>query len=149
MSTSDRAVDDRSLIDAEHLRLLAIFHFVSAGLALCGLLIVLVQFALFYSFMANPEIWANSDQPPPPEMVLGFFRWFFLGLALWIGVSGVLNLMSGFFLRRRRHRTFSMIVAGLNCLHVPLGTLLGVFTFIVLGRASVERMYESNSPAPV
>jgi|SRR6185503_585014 len=145
---ADTRAADRGVIDAEHLRLLAIFHFVSAGLALCGVLFALAQFALFYSIMANPEFWANanSNQPPPPEMMIGFFRWILLFMGFWFGVSAVANLMSGLFLRARRHRTFSMIVAGLNCLHVPLGTLLGVFTLVVLGRDSVARMYEAARP---
>jgi len=40
-----------------------------------------------------------------------------------------------------------MIVAGLNCLHIPLGTLLGVFTLVVLSRGSVATMYEPSTPA--
>ena len=39
------------------------------------------------------------------------------------------------------------MVAGLNCLHMPLGTLLGVFTFIVLARPSVQALFEQRSGA--
>ena len=42
-----------------------------------------------------------------------------------------------------RHRTFSRVVAGLNCLHIPLGTVLGIFTSIVLGRESVGQLVEA------
>ena len=34
-----------------------------------------------------------------------------------------------------------MVIAGINCLHIPLGTLLGVFTLVVLGRESVRKLY--------
>jgi hypothetical protein len=54
------------------------------------------------------------------------------------------NLLSGLFLRARRHRTFSMVVAAINCLHIPIGTALGVFTFIVLGRESVRKLYRPS-----
>ena len=43
--------------------------------------------------------------------------------------------------RPRRARTFSLVMAGVNCLSVPLGTTLGVFTFIVLLRESVAAQY--------
>jgi hypothetical protein len=53
-----------------------------------------------------------------------------------------LNLLSGLFLRRRRHRTFSLVGGGLNCLQIPFGAvsdrLWGVFTIIVLSRPSVR-----------
>jgi hypothetical protein len=35
-----------------------------------------------------------------------------------------------------------MIMAGVNCAWFPFGTVLGVFTFIVLLRTSVRAMYE-------
>jgi len=38
-----------------------------------------------------------------------------------------------------------MIVAGLGCLAVPYGTLLGVFTFVVLGRPSVVRLFDGEA----
>lgn len=38
------------------------------------------------------------------------------------------------FLRKRRHRVFSQEVAGLDCPSMPFGTVLGVFTLIVLGQ---------------
>jgi hypothetical protein len=35
----------------------------------------------------------------------------------------------------------SFVAACLTCVNVPLGTALGVFTIIVLNRASVKAMY--------
>jgi hypothetical protein len=34
-----------------------------------------------------------------------------------------------------------MVVAGLNCAQMPLGTVLGVFTLMVLSRESVKSLY--------
>lgn len=67
--------------------------------------------------------------------------YFIMGVALV--VVSVLNLLSGLFLRQRKHRTFSLVVAGLDCIQIPLGTALGVFTLIVLLRDSVRDMYRS------
>jgi hypothetical protein len=44
---------------------------------------------------------------------------------------------------KRRGRIFSLIVAGLNCLCFPFGTVLGVFTFVILLRDSVVEVYEA------
>ena len=56
-------------------------------------------------------------------------------------VGAKASSLSARFLRGRRHRTFSLIVAGINCLGIPLGTILGVFTLIVLLRPSVRTLY--------
>ena len=55
---------DQRKIDAGHLKLLAIFHFVGAGLALLGLLFLLAHYAIFSTIMSNPKIWENQKQAP-------------------------------------------------------------------------------------
>ena len=145
MSSNDS--DVRAVIDAEHLRLLSIFHFVSAGLAFVGVASSSFYLLIFQTVFANPDFWAKSQQGPPPAELVTMFRWFIGVFAVWFLVSAVANLLSGLFMRSRRHRTFSMVVAGLNCLHIPLGTILGIFTFVVLGRESVLRLYETHQRA--
>jgi hypothetical protein len=134
--------DHRAIIDAEHVRLLAIFHFVAAGLAFMGLAFSFFYFVMFEALLSSPQIWAESQEGPPPEVFMGFFRFFIVMFVLWFLVAAVGNLLSGLFLRARRHRIFSIVIAAINCLHVPIGTALGIFTLIVLGRASVRRLYE-------
>jgi hypothetical protein len=34
------------------------------------------------------------------------------------------------FLRRTRHRGFSIMAAAINCIHRPLGTAPGIFTLV-------------------
>lgn len=51
--------------------------------------------------------------------------------------------MSGWLIRERRGRVFSLIVAGLDCMCLPFGAILGVFTFMVLLRASVAELYDA------
>ena len=89
---------------------------------------------------------ANRPRLPQPEFpkAIGFL-FVFIGAALvLIGWTvGGLTIYVGRCLQRRRHRTFTLIMAGINCLHIPFGTALGVFTFIVLQRPSVAALYAS------
>jgi hypothetical protein len=56
--------------------------------------------------------------------------------------------LSGRFIQRRVNRTFSIVVSGFLCLFFPFGTILGIFTLIVLTRESVIRLYaEAKAPA--
>ena len=135
---------DQRKIDADHLKLLSIFHFVGAGLALIGILFLIGHFTVFHFVFDNPKMWENNRQGPPPAVFLAIFKVLYLVFGLWFLASCILNVMSGLFLRARKYRTFSMVVAIINCLHVPLGTTLGVFTIIVLLRDSVRESYETN-----
>jgi len=130
--------------DAEHLNLLSIFHFICAGLALLGILFLVGHYAFFAHMVNNPQMWQNQRQGPPPAEIFAVLKWFYLVGGLWFLSSGVLNVLSGLFLRARKHRTFSIVVAVLNCLHVPLGTVLGVFTLVVLVRESVADLYRNR-----
>ncbi len=115
--------------DDEHLNLLSIFHFVFAGLALVGIASLYFNYLAIQTFFSNPKFWNGPKGPvPPPKEVLDIMIWFylFIGLAMLAGLA--LNATSGFFLRQRRHRLFSFIVAALNCIQVPFGTVLGVLT---------------------
>jgi hypothetical protein len=134
---------DQRKIDADHLKLLSVFHFVGAGLALLGMLFLLVHFAIFHAFFANPKMWQDQKQGPPPAELFAIVKWFYLLFGVWFLASLVLNVISGFCLRARKYRTFSLVVAAINCLHIPLGTILGIFTIIVLIRSSVRELYDA------
>ena len=112
-------------------------------MALLGILFVFLEFLLVHFMFTNMTQWQNQKAGPPPAQFFTIFEIMYVVFGLWFVVSGVLNVMSGLFLRARKHRTFSLIVAGINCVHVPLGTVLGIFTIIVLMRESVREMYEA------
>jgi hypothetical protein len=137
--------------DRDHLRLLSIFHYVLGGIeiALSSIFIIHVIMGLVIFF--NPDVFtppnaANAPPPPPKEVGL-----LFVGMGscvVFMGwVFGILTILSGRKISQRRARTFSLVVAGINCLWVPLGTALGVCTFIVLLRESVNKLYAEADAA--
>lgn len=133
--------------DLDHLNLLAIFHFVGAGLGALGLLFLLGHYVILHTLLFAPGVWVTRHRPAPPPQARLILALFYGVLGSWFAASAAANLGSGFLLRARRGRTFSMIVAGCNCAHVPLGTILGVFTFTVLSRDSVKRLYLARAGA--
>lgn len=137
--------DPRATIDAEHLRLLSIFHFVGAGLGFVGVAFLSLNLALVQVMASSPEFWAKSTQGPPPPALMALVRGLIVIFFVWVLAGAIANLLSGLYIRQRRHRLFSMVVAGYNCTHIPLGTALGVFTFVVLGRESVKTLYDNAS----
>lgn len=130
-------------VDEDHLNLLSIFYFVSAGLSFFGILILFVDYLFLGFFFSNPGFFGPQRGGRPPEAVMGMILLLYLFIGVFLVVLAILNVMTGFFLRERKHRMFSMVVAAIDCLQFPLGTALGVFTIIVLTRESVRRLYET------
>jgi hypothetical protein len=129
--------------DCEHLKLLAIFHFVFGGLALVGIGFLFVHYFIMHTLFSNPDMWKSQTQAMPPKAFLDAFIWFYLFMGVLLLTGLVLNVLSGLFLLQKRNRVFSLIIGGLNCLQIPFGTALGVFTIIVLSRDSVRELYSS------
>ena len=119
-----------------HLRLLAIFHYLFAGFGLLGLGFL----GLHYAFMQNIVAMAERSPGgnPPPAGFLDLFIWFYVLMGLLCLAGAALNVLAARSLQTRRRWMLCAIVAGLNCLQVPLGTVLGVFTLVVLNRPDVR-----------
>ena len=128
--------------DLQHLKLLSIFYYVVGGVLAffsCFALIYLVMGVVFIT--APPPPGGGAPRPP----ALGWFFVIFSGAALLLGWTWAACLMiAGWFLGRRQHYMFCMILGCSALLFQPLGTILGVFTIIVLIRPSVKRLFETG-----
>lgn len=127
--------------DEEHLRLLSIFHYIVGGLSALGGCFPVIHLVVGVAIASG----ALGPEGPPT-----FFGWFFAGLAAFgilVGWSlAVVIALAGRFLARRTHYTFCFMVAAVECVFVPIGTVLGVFTIIVLNRTSVRALFEVETP---
>jgi hypothetical protein len=66
-------------------------------------------------------------------------------LALLLGwTMAALTAVAGRSLTRRRRYTFCLVIAGLLCLWMPFGTILGVFTLITLTKPPVRAQFEGQ-----
>jgi hypothetical protein len=129
----------QEILDQEHLRLLSIAYLVSAAVSAFSSLFGLMYAAMGLLFGAAI---AQSSEPAPPEFIGWLFGAFGLGLFLVMMTLAVLKAMVWDCLRKRRSRTFCMVIAGVSALGIPYGTLLCVFTFLVLTRPSVKPLFQ-------
>jgi hypothetical protein len=135
--------------DAEHLRLLALFHYIGGGMIALFASFGLLHVGFGIMMLVNPNAFpSQGPSAPPPPPFMGWMMLIMGSVIVLLGWSaGAATIVSGRLISRRRAWLFSMIVAGLNCLWMPIGTILGVFTFIVLLRPTVKAAYESNKTA--
>jgi len=140
--------DSRQRRDLDHLKLLAIFHFVLAGLILLGIGFLVLHYLFMRTVFQNPAMFkAQGNAPFSPNDVMRILIAFYFVFGCLFVIASALNVVCGVFLLRRKYRSFSIVIAAMDCLFVPLGTALGVFTIVVLCRESVVEAY--GAPLPI
>jgi len=141
--------------DAQHVKLLSVFHYVMAGLtavggAFMGAYFVFVGYIFNTVIPSIPPPPSSGGGPPPPPMptagVGQFFGIFGGVMCLFIFGIAVLYFLCGRWLAARRNHSFCFVVGCLSCLSIPLGTVLGVFTIVVLQRPGVRWLFDQQTP---
>jgi hypothetical protein len=127
--------------DEANIDMLAIFHYVvGAFMALFSLFpLIYLVFGMFFIFA--PDITNNSQPSSAPEFVGYIF--IVIGIVfVLIGEALAFSVIySGRQLQKKQKRMFSFIIACIMCFFVPFGTILGVFTIVVLSKDSVIALY--------
>jgi hypothetical protein len=143
--------DRQSVIDDEHLKLLSLGYMVSAAgtliTSIFSLLYVVAGMIVVGVLSRHPEVTTNMGAQAPA--LIGWIiegvgiGLFFVTLAL-----AAAKFRAAICIKRRKSRTFCMVMAGISCIAIPYGTILGVLTFMVFSRPSVMRQFQSGV-APV
>ncbi len=121
-------------------------------LAVLGLLhYVLGCLAAFFFSLFLPYVWMNvhrilvpgsAEASPVPSFLVAWMAVvlpvFFLLGGWWL--AGLL-LLAGSRLRHHRNRSLCLVVAGMECIIAPLGTLLGLYTLRILARETVREIF--------
>ena len=130
----------------EHVKLLSVFHYIVGGLMALFSCIPFIHLALGI-WMLGEAHHPTMKGDPPPE----FIGWLFIGIAAAIITLGwvlsALVIAAGRCLARRRKHLYCMIIAGIQCAFMPFGTVLGVFTLIVLMKPEVKALFAGQGGA--
>lgn len=131
--------------DLQHLKALSICHYVMAGITAVFSSIAIFHIGMGIMMVTSPSTLTGGAGAPPPE----FIGWMFIligsGVILIGWTYSVLIFIAGRFIARRKHHLYCLIMAGVSCaVSVPIGTVLGVFTLIVLLRPSVKELFDAK-----
>jgi hypothetical protein len=124
--------------DVSHLKILAICHYVYGGLLIFTGLIFTLYIGFGALIMTKPEIFDNNRNGPPPDFLGPLIAGLGVVLVLLFAAVGVTMIFAGRSLSRHRNWMFCMVMACLVLLNIPMGTVLGIFTIIVLNRPQVK-----------
>jgi hypothetical protein len=140
----DRVYAENQVHSAERqLDLLAIFHYVLGGILALMSFFPLLYMSFIWHLLHNPEV-MRSQSPPPA--ILGTIL-----LAAGIAIAAMgwawagLIMLAGRFLQKRRNRIYCLVVGAMACMFQPFGTILGVFTIVILLRPDVEALFRMQS----
>ena len=128
--------------DTEQLDLLAIFHYVLAGLAGLFSFFPLIYTAVGVIFISAAR---HGTAKPGEELPPEFLGWIFAVLGSLLFLMGIAMaiciLIAGRSLALRKRYSFAFVMACIECLFIPFGTILGVFAIVVLSRESVRALF--------
>ncbi|HEL2979276.1 TPA: hypothetical protein UMB92_002130 [Stenotrophomonas maltophilia] len=132
--------------DADHLRTLSIAHYVVGALIAMFSMIFIIHIVLGITALSGNLPMDSGGQPSSPaEQRL--FGWMFtlIGcVAVFGGITlGAFVAYAGRCLAHRRRYMLCLIAAGLACLFTPIGTVLGVFSLIILLRPQVKAAFDA------
>ena len=136
MSDSKGSSDDAQIrTDNEHLKILSIIWYVMSALPLIGVCLGIV-------YILGGVGMAGAAGGGQDEKAVAGFAMCAGGAIIVMSLLGcLLNFFVARNLGKRKGHLYCIIIAGLTCLSFPLGTILGVFTIMVLLRPTVKQAF--------
>jgi hypothetical protein len=115
-----------------------------SGLAAFFTCIPIIHLVIGLFMILAPQKFGPANNQPP-----AFIGWLFVGIASFFILAGwtfaVLVAIAGRSIARRKHYQFCFVLACVECIFMPFGTVLGVFTILVLNRSSVKELFTPAS----
>ena len=129
----------------KHLDLLSLFHFILGGLTALFACLPLIHVGVGAALLLG-----SFDSSPPPPAFIG---WIFVILGSMAILGGwalaAAMIAAGRMLKRRKSRTACLVIAALECLLMPLGTILGILTICLLTREETQTLFETTACPPL
>jgi hypothetical protein len=129
-----------------HLNLLSIFHYIFAGIsgitACFPIFHLIMGLSMLFGDFIPQEI--SPEMPFPVELFGLMFTLIPAAIIIFGWVFAIAVAVSGYFLSKRRNYIYCIVVAGISCFLAPIGTVLGVFTLIVLMKDDVKLLFNTN-----
>jgi hypothetical protein len=129
-----------SITDKETLHLLSIFHYIMAGIIALLFCLPLLHLAMGITLTVG-----GLTQEEPALGILGAAISVVAGLIILTGWGlAFLVFLAGKNLDRQAKYQICLYGAGVLCVFIPMGTVLGVFTLVTLQEESIRKLFNDN-----
>ena len=158
---------ERQVIAMDRLRLLSLGYYISGAIGAAFVSFLLIHFFLLLGFSFIPASEWNAPartlgsaqyaSPKPiatvspipntaqaaPAIIFRIFAGV-IGLIIICGWTlGALTAYAGHCIKKRKHKVFIYVMAGINCIWIPYGTLLGIGTILLFQWPEVQAEFET------
>jgi hypothetical protein len=125
-------------IDLEHLKLLR-WGYLVTGAITCIYALFPLMYVVFGVVLTAAAV-ADGTDDVPVAVGIGIAA---IGIIVSMAIAavGILKLLAAKAIRQRRSRGLCYFAAVVSCLNIPLGTIVGICTFMVLARPGVEELF--------
>lgn len=126
-----------------HVKVLAILHIVF------GAFFVLGAMALMLTFGGASAIVGTTADPEDAAIALPLIGLTGMALSAFLLALGAPGLIAGIGMLKLANwaRILGIVLSALNLIHIPFGTLLGVYGLWVLLNKDTERLFNASSAA--
>lgn len=127
--------------DKDTLHLLSIFHFVLAGLVALVSCIPLIHFTVGLSLILG----SVAEEEPALGVMGGFFA-LIAGVIILVGWGiAYMIFLAGKNLDKQERYQLCLVTGAVLCVFMPFGTILGIFTLVILNNESVKLLFAEKS----
>lgn len=126
--------------DESDLNTLSVLHYVWSGILALATLGIMAYFLLLGGLFGAGAASGGADAGGM-VVAAGIMAVMLIVIGVIMVTLCVLHVLAAGGLRKRTRRTLTYVVAALMCTSFPLGTALGVWTFVVLSRPGVRALY--------
>jgi len=158
---------ERQAIALDRLRLLSLGYYISGGIGAVLVSFFLIHFFMLLAFSFIPASQWNTPAPTPgnahyaspspiptasptpsndqaPPAIMFRILAGVIGLIIICGWTlGALTAYAGHCIKKRKHKVFIYVMAGINCIWIPYGTLLGIATILLFQWPEVQAEFKT------
>lgn len=123
--------------EEQNLNLLSTFHYIMGTLTALFACIPIIHLVIGIAMFTGGF---NGGDIAPRNLALIFI--ILAAVIILVGwVFAILIIICGRRLKQRRSYNYCLVIAFMECLIVPIGTVLGIFSIITLTRDSVKKLF--------
>jgi hypothetical protein len=130
----------------QHVTVLGVLYIVLGVMGMLGAFVILLIFG-----GAAGIVGSVAEQEPGAEIAVPILAVVGLGLTIIISILSIPGIIAGIGLIKIRPwaRILALVLSVLNLLHVPLGTIVGIYGLWVLLSSETEAVFKSaETPQP-